>query len=233
MVAKLKTLDDWLSCIDSLSPSKRSRLDQILAGFRPKANEFADDPLGYCREYLGVKLWDKQREIIEKLMTPPYQVLVRAGHNVGKTFVAACLASWFYDSFNPGQTLCTAPTKASVRDILFAELRKLRPNQEGFLPKDTLLQDKPPTSAITHHHHPPPSPTTTHHHCVRGLTTAKSEAFQGRHCERLLLIYDEAVGIEPQLFEKTEPQSRPGRRLQPGMLLALSDVGMKTVSGKR
>jgi hypothetical protein len=35
--------------------------------------------------------------------------------NVGKTFVAACLASWFYDSFNPSQTLCTAPTKASVR----------------------------------------------------------------------------------------------------------------------
>jgi hypothetical protein len=115
MVAKLKTLDDWLSCMDSLSPSTRSRLDQILAGFRPKANEFADDPLGYCREYLGLKLWDKQREIIEKLMTPPYQVLVRAGHNVGKTFVAACLASWFYDSFNPSQTLCTAPTKASVR----------------------------------------------------------------------------------------------------------------------
>ena len=115
MVAKLKTLDDWLSCMDSLSPSTRSRLDQILAGFRPNANEFADDPLGYCRVYLGVKLWDKQREIIEKLMTPPYQVLVRAGHNVGKTFVAACLASWFYDSFNPSQTLCTAPTKASVR----------------------------------------------------------------------------------------------------------------------
>ena len=89
--------------------------------------QFPDNPLVYCREYLGVELWDKQREFIEKLVTPPYQVLVRAGHNVGKTFIAAFLASWFYDSFSPSRTLCTAPTKASVRDVLFAELRKLRP----------------------------------------------------------------------------------------------------------
>ena len=171
----------------------------MLSGRGPRADVYADDPLGYCREYLGVQLWDKQREVIEKLMTPPYQVLVRAGHNVGKTFVAACLASWFYDSFNPSLTLCTAPTKASLRDVLFAELRKLRPSQDGFPPKDTLLQDTP--THLTAPHHTSSHLITTHQHCVRGLTTAKSEAFQGRHCERLLLIYDEAVGIEPQLFE--------------------------------
>jgi hypothetical protein len=36
---------------------------------------------------------------------------------------------------------------------------------------------------------------------VRGITTAKSEAFQGRHAERLMLVYDEAVGIEANFFE--------------------------------
>jgi hypothetical protein len=142
MVAKLKTLDDWLSCMDSLSPSTRSRLDQILAGFRPKANEFADDPLGYCREYLGVKLWDKQREIIEKLMTPPYQVLVRAGHNVGKTFVAACLASWFYDSLRRTSQVAAQPGR------FFAQ-------------RHPVTRQAPSPTTITHHHHPPPPPPTT------------------------------------------------------------------------
>jgi len=199
MLPNRSTTNDWLSSFSASSPCRQRRFDRILSGRRPRANEFPDDPLGYCREYLGVTLWDKQREIIEKLMTPPYQVLVRSGHNVGKTFVAACLMSWFYDSFDPGITIATAPNKASLRDVLFAELRQIRPNQDGFLPKDTVLE--PRNIAVITRHHAPSCASTRHHHWVRGITTAKSEAFQGRHAERLLLMFDEAIGIDAQLFE--------------------------------
>ena len=105
-----------------------------------------DNPVRYCRvsrKYggLGIKLWPKQEEVLQKMMQPPHKVLVRAGHNVGKTFLAACIASWFYDSFDPGKCIATAPTKDSVRDLLFAELRKLRRGDPKLLPADTRLFD--------------------------------------------------------------------------------------------
>ena len=66
-------------------------------------------------------------------------MLVRSANNQGKTFAAACLASWFFDSFAPSVTLATAPSMAQVRDLLFKELRTVRPLPYGFLPKDTRL----------------------------------------------------------------------------------------------
>ncbi len=169
--------------LGNLNPHQQRRLDCLLRGKRPRAGDYPDDPIAYCEQHLGVKLWQKQIEVLEKLQTPPYRVLVRKGHNIGGTFLAACVVSWFYDSFNPGIALATAPTQASVRDLLFAELRKLRrKDMRGFLPKDTRIYDH-------------------EEHWVHGLTAGKGESFQGRHKEHILLAYDEAVGIDPIYFE--------------------------------
>lgn len=149
---------------------------------RYKASEFRFDPVAYITKYLGYKLWHKQEEACRKIMEPPYRVAIRAGHSVGKTFLAACLASWHYDSWNPGICMATAPTKANVRDVFFAELRRIRPDKAGFMPKDTLL-------------------ATDTEHYVRGLTANTGEALHGRHRRHYGLVFDEAVGIDQKFFE--------------------------------
>src|SRR6185437_5823816 len=55
-------------------------------------------PFRYMAEVLGVNPWVKQREISRLLLTPPYKVLVKASHSVGKTWLAAALTSWWFDT---------------------------------------------------------------------------------------------------------------------------------------
>ena len=80
--------------------------------------KYRADPAGYAREVLGVHWWAKQQQIAELLLTPPYRVLVKASHNVGKTHLAGGLVNWWYDVHDPGLTLTTAPTDTQVRDLL-------------------------------------------------------------------------------------------------------------------
>src|SRR5688572_28783242 len=45
---------------------------------------YAGDPVGFAREIIGVRLWEKQIEILEAVRDYP-RVTVRSSHCVGKT----------------------------------------------------------------------------------------------------------------------------------------------------
>ena len=52
------------------------------------------NPVYFCEEVLGVKLWDKQEQIIESVRDND-NTSVASGHGVGKTFISACTTLWF------------------------------------------------------------------------------------------------------------------------------------------
>jgi hypothetical protein len=106
------------------------------------------------------------------------------------TFAGACYASYFYDCYRPSTTLITAPVYKQVRDLMFKELRTLRPGDPGFLPKDTRLQD-------------------AHDHFAHGFTANTPDAFQGRHAEHLCLIFDEATGIARAFADRGRTMAQP------------------------
>lgn len=140
------------------------------------------DPVEYARGR-GIYVTPQQADILRALVRPPYAVLVRAAHSVGKTFISALAASWFYDRYHKGLCLTTAPTIQQVRDLLFRELRRLRPGDPGWLPKDTRLQD-------------------SNDHFIHGLTANKPDAFQGRHAKHMMIVFDEAAGVEMAFWER-------------------------------
>lgn len=146
---------------------------------------YKDHPVGYAEHFLRRPLTPAQAEILESLQRPPYRTLVPSANTQGKTFVAAVQCSYFYDTHIPSVTLATAPNLTSVKDLLFKELRGIRPYTHGFLEKSPRLQCRPD-------------------HYVHGLTASKSDAFQGRHAEYLGLLFDEATGIDPTFWERGE-----------------------------
>ncbi len=153
-------------------------LSQIAAHFR-------NDPNGYARIVLGVKLTKQQQDILN-LLVEYKRVLVKAGHNTGKTFLAAVAANWFYDCNDPGIVLTTAPTERQVKNILWKEIRSLRGMWGGFVgPSACLLQDSPK-------------------HFCHGFTARDDARFQGHHEENVLVIFDEAVGVDPIMWEASE-----------------------------
>lgn len=162
-----------------LSSDARTQIVRTLAA------RFPNDPLAYSREVLGITPTHQQQQIAEALMRPPYRVLIRSANNLGKTHALACLCSWWYDSFDPSVVLATAPTQRSVRDLLFKELRTLRPFPYDWSPKDTRLQSKPD-------------------HFCHGFTARDEDSFKGQHAGRLLIVFDEAVGVDRPFWTATE-----------------------------
>jgi hypothetical protein len=169
---------------------KLTRLESLVqrAGSRDQQRgmeDYSGRPLDYIRDVLHIQLWAKQAEIAESLLRPPYRTLVKASHNVGKTFLAAALVSWWFDTFDPGLVLTTAPTEVQVRDVLWKEIRTQREavGRGGFRgPKMPRLE-------------------SSANHWAFGFTARDGEAFQGRHAEHVMIIFDESVGVEPIFWE--------------------------------
>jgi hypothetical protein len=158
--------------------------DEILKAtekIRNDPSRFRGSPVEYIEKYYGTP-WGKQIEIVQAAMEPPHRVLVSSGHNVGKTFLLAAMVGYAYECEGPSRVIVTGPSADSVRDGIFMELRKARPNLLGLYPKASGAYRGPGWEIIA-------------------KTTNSGERFQGLHGERIYLFYDEAVGIHPIYFE--------------------------------
>lgn len=163
------------------------KVNTLQAQARPNLARYRDRPVEYMREVLKVRPWSVQEQIARLIRTPPYRVMVKASHSVGKTWLAAALTSHWFDTGGPGSVaITTAPTKRDVEDLLWAEIRKQRrvAGLGGF------IGDSAPVLWAGHDHY------------AKGFTAETGESFQGRHFERMLFIFDEAVGI-PSVFWQT------------------------------
>lgn len=152
----------------------RSKADAAYARYRK-------DPVAYSREVLGVTWWSKQIEVAEAILKYP-KVSVRAGHATGKDHVAGGLVNWHFDCFDPGLTLTTAPTEEQVIKVLWGEVREQRKGRPGLMPKAPEIYDHEKHYAV-------------------GYTARDSNAFQGRHEERVGIIFDEAGGVDGMFFD--------------------------------
>ncbi len=143
------------------------------------------DPAGYSRDVLGVVLTPDQEEMLMGMVTPPYRVLARAGHTVGKSKAAAVATSWLYDTRDPCMVLTTAPTLDQVKKIVWRELHSMRARAGlgGFKTHASLEMSSSPN------------------HFAMGLTASTTTGFQGKHDLRCYIIMDEATGIDPEFWD--------------------------------
>lgn len=173
-----ETPTDYLARMNSVSMNSRSESETLLKSI------YQANPLAYVDQVLGAKLWYKQAEIAVAL-TKHQRVFVKASHAVGKSFVAAALVNWHFDCFNPGVTITTAPTAKQVTDILWKEVRVQRRGRPGLLPVE-------------------PRMFTAANHYAEGYTSVKGDAFQGRHQGNIMLVFDEATGVDGPFWDASE-----------------------------
>lgn len=175
------------SLLTYLTPEEQVELNALIGEDIPSDyTAYQRDALGYAEDVLGVSWWDKQQEVARKLVTPPYRVLVKACHDVGKTHLAGGLVNWWFDAYPNSVTLTTAPTDRQVKDLLWKEIRVQRHGRGGFAgPKIPRLELAPDWFA-------------------HGYVAKEADAFQGHHAEHMLFVFDEATGVDHQFWEATE-----------------------------
>lgn len=154
-------------------------------------HRFRVDPVLFVDKAFGFEPWSKQREILEAVRDH-HRVAVRSCHGVGKTATAAHVGLWFLVC-HPGSTrvVTTAPTGRQVRELLWREIRAATGRSDLWrnlgLPKaqTTQIEIGEEWFAI-------------------GMSTDEPEKFQGHHADHLLLIVDEASGVDEEIFEAAE-----------------------------
>jgi hypothetical protein len=165
----------------------RARRSTAAAARREVAlRRYRKDPAAYAREVLKVDWWSKQVEVAEALLAHR-RVFVKASHSVGKSFLAGGLVNWFFDCFDPGICITTAPNAPQVRDILWKEVRVQRPADLR-----AALQPRAPRME------------TSPDHFAVGYTSRDGSGFQGRHEAHVLIVFDECVGVAAPFWDAAE-----------------------------
>lgn len=152
--------------------------------------DYAADPALWAREKLGEHLWSKQIEIAHSVRANRLTA-VQSCHGVGKSFVASRLTAWWLDIHPPGEArvVTTAPTGDQVKAILWSEINgafakaQARGNPlpgrinevEWKLGKQLIAFGRKPSDYNPH-------------------------AFQGIHAKYVLVVLDEACGINKQFW---------------------------------
>jgi len=142
------------------------------------------DPAWWVRHVLGAVPWEKQVEILEAVRDHP-KTAVASCHGAGKSWVSAKAALWFLYSYPGSIVVTTAPTFRQVKRILWREIRQAWSGARYKL-GGRLLQT---------------SLELADGWMAFGFATDVPENFQGLHAKHLLVVADEAPGIEPDIWE--------------------------------
>lgn len=159
------------------SPSQELTLQQ----------RFKDDPEFFHREVLGHEPWGKQVEISLSIRDHR-NTTIRSNNGSGKTYHMAREALRFLYAYGPDAVVInTAPTWTQVENQFWRNLRdaynKARYPLGGHLLKTKLDIDETWFAlGIANDEH-------------------NMEGFQGWHAKSMLVIFDEASGISPKIYE--------------------------------
>lgn len=144
------------------------------------------DPVAWVKKKTGVQLWSKQREIALSVQNEKLTA-VKSGHGVGKSFTTSNLAAWWIDTHPADETMVisTAPSTRQVSAIMWEEIRKI--HRKAGLPGEVQRSDRWLIDNIEVGFGRKPQDYDKH-------------AFQGLHRKYLLVIIDEACGVDEWLW---------------------------------
>ena len=105
-------------------------------------------------------------------------------HGVGKTFTLSLAALWWLARYREGIVLTTSPTERQVRTQLWSEIHRAVERARVPYPKLRTTELK----------------FRDDNNFAIGFSTNQTENFQGYHGKHVLIIADEAPGIESGIW---------------------------------
>ena len=150
----------------------------------------SSDPVFFVNNVLGKELWTVQANILRSIESRT-RTAVRSCHGIGKTYTAAMAILWFVYAHRKAIVLSTAPTWRQVEKLIWKEIRSAY--RESVFPLGgNLLPKSPELHLIQDEWY------------AAGLSTNEPDRFQGFHEEHILVVVDEAAGVDIEIFEAIE-----------------------------
>ncbi len=164
-----------------------SIVDDVKISPQELQSKWRDGPIQFSKDFFSSTLWAKQEEIMLSVRDNP-RTTVRSCNSGGKSKVAAEIVLWFLLSHYPSKVIITAPTFLQVEKILWKEIAALYhksvvPIGGDLLATELKLNDE---------------------WFALGISTDEVNRFQGFKSPHLLIVMDEALGINPIIWEAVE-----------------------------
>lgn len=155
------------------------------ADFEKLLNYYLEHPEEFAVDIFGILPWSTQTEIIQSVFKFKYTA-VKTCNAVGKSFIAAVIVVTFLMLFPGSVVVTTAPTWRQVTDVLWREIATTVKRAKYKLTEAEVTQ-----AGLS---------IDTDWFAV-GLSTKRPENFFGYHADHILVVVDEAGGVEEPIFK--------------------------------
>lgn len=178
-----------------------SRVSEEIAAKQKRAL-YKDDPVLWAKDVVGAHLWSQQAAVAMSVARDK-DIVVKAGHGVGKSFLSALLICWWIDTRYPDCFVAsTAPSTAQIGAIVWREIDGIANRVEKRY-KQGLIDHKLPGYRTSQHE------WKTDNGTVIGFgrkppdgTGRTGDSLQGIHASAgVLAVGDEAVGLSEELID--------------------------------
>ena len=180
-----------MSHAETLPPDWAQAIANSPNPFHTAMSRYARAPIGFVREVLHAEPDEWQLNALRAVARGHTRLAIRSGHGVGKSCLAAWVMVWFANTRAPFKVAVTAPTAPQMFDVLWPELVKwfnlLPPGwrQLWDITSDHITLKADQECFIT----------------ARTSRPDKPEAMAGLHSSHILLVADEASGIDEAVYE--------------------------------
>jgi hypothetical protein len=158
---------------DGLKPEHKEYLQKVLR-----------DPVRFASHMIGATLWEREIEILQSIKRNR-RTAIKAAHGVGKTYTLALAALWWLARHEQGIVLTTSPTFRQVKTQLWAEIHRAAAHAKVPYPELNMTELK----------------LRGDDNVALGFSTNQAENFQGYHGKHVLIIVDEAPGVESGIWD--------------------------------
>lgn len=166
---------------------------------------YFNDPVLWAWDHLGIRPWSKQAEVAMSLVDHK-NVVVKAGHEVGKSWLAGLLICWWVDTRwdLPGGcfVVSTAPSTRQINAIVWREVRKFF-NVSKQRYADGLIDHQLPGYITSDAHWRLPDGIELGYGAKPPDGADKesgNDSMSGIHARYVLAVGDEAVGLSKGLI---------------------------------
>lgn len=172
---------------------------------RREKQRYFSNPVLWAEEYLGIKPWSAQADVAMSIVDNK-NVVVKAGHEVGKSWLAGLLICWWVDTRwdLPGGcfVVSTAPSTRQINAIVWREVRKFH-NLAKKRFNEGLVDHPLPGYVTSDAHWRLPDGIELGYGAKPADSADKesgNDSMSGIHARYVLAVGDEAVGLSKGLI---------------------------------
>lgn len=175
--------------------AKQIHNDQLGRFLKLCSERYVNDIVLFSEEVLGLTPTDQQREAMELFVHGKGKIAIKSGHGTGKSCTLAVCVLWFLCCFELAEVRMTAPSSSQLYSTMMKEIRLWYSG--GILDELEAFEFTKDHVRVNHS-------KFSNNWFAKAVSVANPENISGAHATNLLIVVDEAAGVDGEVFYRLD-----------------------------